>query len=394
MRFSRAQLVFCMAALVVLSGCETSTEKAEVPASINSSPIGNFFRTAASSSQDNLDYRSAAKYYQNLYNRDPDDMRALLGLVRNLRYVGSARQAVGLLEDALQDHSGILSLQVEYGKSLVATGQGQRAIDLLSELLEEIPGDWEVLSALGIAYDLIKQPQDAERSYRAALVVAPQNNSVINNLALSLALSGKIDEGIALLEDTVNNLAATPHMRQNLALMYAMNGDIDAAQRLAEQDLPDEMVANNIKYYRRYFSNNRKVARSPTVEVSRLEAPAETIVAPVILTPSATPTGQSQATKTVTAVEDGIATDQPIEGIKIQLGVFKTFDQAAAGLLEMRDGNVDLLSGLRFMIDALDGIDAPLGYMVLAGPLASNQLAADLCTKLHSRKEICRLVLP
>ena len=60
----------------------------------------------------------------------------------------------------------------------------------------------------------------------------------------------------------------------------------------------------------------------------------------------------------------------------------------------MRDGNVDLLSGLRFMIDEIEGIDAPVGYKVLAGPMASQQLAADLCTKLHSRKKVCRLVLP
>ena len=83
-----------------------------------------------------------------------------------------------------------------------------------------------------------------------------------------------------------------------------------------------------------------------------------------------------------------------IEGIKVQLGVFKTFDRATAGLSDMRDSNVDLLSGLRFVIDEVEGIDAPIGYMVLAGPLASTELAADLCTKLHSRKKVCRLVLP
>ena len=78
----------------------------------------------------------------------------------------------------------------------------------------------------------------------------------------------------------------------------------------------------------------------------------------------------------------------------LQLGVFKTRERATAGLSALRDGNVDLLSGLRFAIDEVEGIDAPIGYMVLAGPLASQQMAADLCTKLHSRKKVCRLVLP
>ena len=404
---SRVKFASCMAALVVLWGCETPPRSIETPSTKNDMPVGQFFRTAAETSQNRFDYQSAAKYYQNLYNRDPDDMAALLGLARNFRYIGSAAQSVALLEEALPENPGIFALQAEYGKSLVAAGRGRKAIDYLEELIEEVPDDWELLSALGIAYDLLSESENAERVYRLALEIAPGNSSIINNLALSLALSNNIDEGIELLESTISTGFSTPHLRQNLALMFAMKGDIETARQLAERDLPQEMVANNIKYYERYFSRagaaqSSGSTTSGTVEVSRLEEPAVTEEEPVIIPALARQTDQEpEATVTMAAVEQAVDTDQAagkvyqsIDGIKIQLGVFKTFDRATAGLSAMRDGNVDLLSGLRFVIDEIKGIDAPVGDKVLAGPMASRQLAADLCTKLHSRKKVCRLVLP
>ncbi len=404
MDFSRAKFACCMAALALLWGCETPGEEPERPLTKNDVPVGNFFRTAATTSQDKFDYQSAAKYYQNLYNRDPNDMEALLGLVRNYRYIGSAVRSVALLEEAMSRNPDVFALRAEYGKALVASGRALDAVEVLKELLEENPDDWELLSALGIAHDLLDNSGNAERAYRAALEITPRNTSVINNLALSLALSGKIDDGISLLEDTVDNALSTPHIRQNLALMYAMKGDFQSARRLAEQDLPQDMVANNIKYYERFFSRISGVkssGASGVVEVLRLDEPDETLVEPVIPAPAPTPATEPQDTTTLAAVQEAVDTDWPsqtanmaIEGIKVQLGVFKTLDRATAGLSEMRDGNVDLLSGLRFVIDEVEGIDAPVGFMVLAGPLASQEMAADLCTKLHSRREVCRLVLP
>ena len=356
---SRVKFASCMAALVVLWGCETPPRSIETPSTKNDMPVGQFFRTAAETSQNRFDYRSAAKYYQNLHGRDPDDMSALLGLARNLRYIGSAAQSVALLEEALPENPGIFALQAEYGKSLVAAGRGRKAIDYLEGLIEEVPDDWEILSALGIAYDLLSESENAERVYRLALEITPENSSIINNLALSLALSNNIDEGIELLESTILTGFSTPHLRQNLALMYAMKGDINTARRLAERDLPQEMVDNNIKYYERYFSRagaeqSSGSTSSGTVEVARLEEPAVTEEEPVIIPALARQTGQEpEATVTMAAVEQAVDTDQAagmvyqsIDGIKIQLGVFKTFDRAAAGLSAMRDGNVDLLSGL------------------------------------------------
>ena len=394
------RIACCIALTGVLWGCETPAEAPQKEET--GTPVSNLLRTAAAESQSTFDYPAAVGYYQSLYTRDPDDAEALLGLARNLRYIGSSDQAATLLAENMPKHPDLVALRAEYGKALVASGQAVEAVSSLTETHRQAPDDWKVLSALGIAYILLDDPAKAQESYLAALAISPSNASVLNNLALSMALSGSIDEGIELLERKAVGPSATPHIRQNLALMYAMKGDIVTPRRLAKQDLPEEMVANNVAYYERLYSRLVGVQEPPpeggaaaaaavaAVDVARLDAPAAEPLAPVV----AETTAGERASAAAIGDPEGDIAQTPIEGIKVQLGVFPNFDRAVAGLTGLRDTHVDLLSGLRFEIADVEGADAPVGFMVLAGPLASEAMAADLCTKLHSRKEVCRLVTP
>ncbi|MFQ5784594.1 MAG: hypothetical protein ACE5H8_07190, partial [Alphaproteobacteria bacterium] len=91
--------------------------------------------------------------------------------------------------------------------------------------------------------------------------------------------------------------------------------------------------------------------------------------------------------------EGNARSGRPAHGaFKIRLGLFPDQLSAAKILIELRDSHVDLLSGLRFEIAKTNPDGPVLAYQLLAGPLASEAVAADLCTRLHSRKEGCTLV--
>jgi Flp pilus assembly protein TadD len=369
---------------------------------LGSSAVGDFLRTAAITSQGSYNYPAAVNYYQSLYSRDRDNMEALLGLAQNLRYIGSAPQAVTMLREAMeQGRATETVLRAELGKALVASGQTTEAIASLTETSVIIPDDWEVLSALGIAYDLNSDPENAHISYRKALAISPNNISVINNLALSLALSGAIDEGIDLLVRAAALPDAVAHIRQNLALMYAMQGDLDRAQALAKRDLPPEMVEHNVSFYQALgATGSGDLAASiedmglmaspvPTVDVTRLEAPSE------VLAPVEEATVEPATMSTDDPEPSAIASASlPADSIRVELGVYSSRERAAAGLSALRDGHVDLLSGLQFEIADVEDAGSDANFVVMAGPLASTAMAADLCTKLHSRQEECRLIVP
>jgi Flp pilus assembly protein TadD len=81
------------------------------------------------------------------------------------------------------------------------------------------------------------------------MTLAPANVQITNNYGLSLALVGRYDEAIAMLEQAVQDPSATARFRQNLALAYGLAGQRDAAERIAGLDLDDAAVAHNLSYY-------------------------------------------------------------------------------------------------------------------------------------------------
>ncbi len=170
---------------------------------------------------------------------------------------------------------------------------------------------------------------------------------------------------------------------------------------LAKRDLPPEMVEHNVAFYRQLGTTSGAdqaaanqamgvaAAPVPTVDVTRLEAPSE---APA---PAEEATAEPAATSTEDPEPSAIASvGLPADSIRVELGVYSSRERATASLTALRDGHVDLLSGLQFEIADVEDAGSNANFVVMAGPLASTALAADLCTKLHSRQKECRLIVP
>jgi Flp pilus assembly protein TadD len=114
------------------------------------------------------------------------------------------------------------------------------------------PLNWEAPSTLGVVLDYMEQNGLAQAEYAAALQLSPDNPTVLNNLALSLAQEGRLDEAISTLERAVDQQSAQLQSRQNLALLLALKGKPVEAERLVRKDLPPDMAENNLTYYRSF----------------------------------------------------------------------------------------------------------------------------------------------
>ncbi len=79
--------------------------------------------------------------------------------------------------------------------------------------------------------------------------IAPADHSLTLDLALSLALSEKFDQAIALLQPIAYAPAATPQERQTLALIYGLKGDQKMALELARKDLDSAAADHNLAFY-------------------------------------------------------------------------------------------------------------------------------------------------
>ena len=238
----------CVAgALLLLSGC------AELRANTEESQISGILSDAAKDAQMAFDYEVAVRHYQTLYQRDGDNLEALLGYARNLRYAGSPRDAIKVVKKGLAKHGERADLMLELAKAYIAAAIVGDAGETLKKARELAPDDWGVYATMGILLDRLGNYEEAQSEYRWALKLAPDNVAVRNNLALSLAQSGRLAEGIRVLERVVHSENVTAQARQNLALLYALKGEFENAERLAREDLPRDAAAENIATLRRLY---------------------------------------------------------------------------------------------------------------------------------------------
>ena len=223
-------------------GRSVSVERAVEP---ENAAIWKALIESAEAAERNFDYELATMHYSRLVELNPNDIGSVLGLASNLRYSGKPKEAILLLKSVMPTFPGRPKLSIELSKAQIAAGlliEAERNVD---SLLKEVPGEWEPHALKGVLLDHAEKYRAAQVAYGRALSLSPNNIAVLNNMSLSLAQEGQLGAAIRLLEDLVRSEYSTAQLRQNLALFYALNGDLQSAGELAQQDLPPEVVKEN-----------------------------------------------------------------------------------------------------------------------------------------------------
>lgn len=212
-----------------------------------------FLKTAATIAQRDQDYEVAAGHWGRLYATDPTNIDYVLKLTENLRYIGRYEDSERVLRQAMRDHPNKSELEEELAKTLVASGRLREGAAMLTRLAER-PGMPQgriskLRSAIGVAFDRAGEHKQAQASYDLALRADPLNAIALSNLGLSYALTGDLDLAEKKLREALIAPNASIQVRQNLAMVLALKGDNNAAQRLANQDLPPTMANRVVTYY-------------------------------------------------------------------------------------------------------------------------------------------------
>ena len=270
--FPHRLAALCCACSFLLVGC--AAEPVVQPAD-RSSRLDRSLYQAAESFEKRRDYTTAVSYYRNLYRRDQKDVDAVVGLSRGLRHLQQAREAQSIVLRAIKEAPKDQHLRAELGKIQLALGEPLKAIDSLSRVDAEIQGKrWDIKIAMAIAYDRLGMYEQAERRYHQALELSPENAIVMNNYALSLAQAGRLTEAVGILERAAAMPEATPRMRQNLALLYAMQGDLTLAEQYVRRDMPPNIADQNMAYYRQLRAGIAVGDKAPPPPIGRSTATA------------------------------------------------------------------------------------------------------------------------
>ncbi len=232
-----------MVSALALAACQSKqakleTDPLETGSTSVASPkadVGSFTRTEALSQK---------------WVANQGDEKIGLEYAANLGKLQQTDQQIDVLKTVAASNPNDGALQSRIGKQVLAAGRAGEAIEILGRASKSPNADWKVFSALGSAYDQQGNHSLARESYQQALKLAPNELTVLNNLAMSYALEGKLPEAEKILRTAIQQpgVDLQPRVRQNLALVVGLQGRFDEAREIASKDLPPEQVEANLAY--------------------------------------------------------------------------------------------------------------------------------------------------
>ena len=142
------------------------------------------------------------------------------------------------------------------GKTLADTGRLREAADVLGRAHTPERPNPSILSAQGSVADQMGDHAGAQGFYQASLKIRPDDPSVLSNLGLSYALSRNLPRAEQTLRDAVSQPHADIRVRQNLALVLALEGKFGEAEEVSRRDLTPIDAAANVQTIRHMIAES------------------------------------------------------------------------------------------------------------------------------------------
>ena len=164
-----------------------------------------------------------ATYWQ----KNPKDVEAAISYAAHLKALKKNDQALAVLRKSAISNPEEPRLLTAYGKQLIVMGELAEANKVLAKATRSPGPTWQAYSLHGTVLDRLGKHEEARTQYKTALGLVPNKTSVMNNLAMSHAMSGdpKTAEGILL-----KAISANPGERQGTAAAEPRPGDRPAGR--------------------------------------------------------------------------------------------------------------------------------------------------------------------
>ncbi len=261
MRFS----IFCLSHVVLVTlltacGAAPSEQSSETASGIldklkgpTLTGVDDTLLSSARESEAAGNYKRAAGFYQQVLDKSPEDAGTKLALATALRRSGQCNNALPHFEQLIGKDGGNAEALEGKGLCLMAIGESKEAADTFTKALAIDPRRWRSLNAVGIMFAGKGRTEEAIAYFERAQEVDASQMAVMNNLALAYMLDKRYAQAIETFQRAQKRLPAkSPELVRidlNLALAYALNGDMENAQRTAAPHLTEAELYNNMGFY-------------------------------------------------------------------------------------------------------------------------------------------------
>ncbi|NTF40509.1 pilus assembly protein TadD [Rhizobium sp. AC27/96] len=229
---------------LALAGCSTTGKDRMTTGSIPTAP------KAAIDSMNSSDLAQATASLGKAYDANPKDRNAGVNYANALRMSGRNDQALAVMQQVAISNPTDREVLAAYGKAQAAAGQLEEALSTIDRAQTPDRPDWRLVSAQGAILDQLGRSADARGKYRDALVLAPNEPTILSNLGMSYVLTGDLKNAESYLRSAVGQPGADSRVRQNLALVVGLQGRFAEAEQIARQELTPQQANANVAYLR------------------------------------------------------------------------------------------------------------------------------------------------
>ncbi len=149
--------------------------------------------------------------------------------------------ALTLAEEAVDHRPQDAAFRALLGNVYLASGRFASAEAAYRDSLSLMGAQPQVILKYALVQIARGKSEEASR-----LLASAQSLLDPTDLGLALALAGRADQAVMVLEPAARALGAEARTRQNLALAYALGGNWDSARAIAAQDVPADQLEGRI----------------------------------------------------------------------------------------------------------------------------------------------------
>ena len=237
--------------MVLLAGCSVMDANGEqarlsAQAALSAAEQGGAALRLARAARDVHDYPAAINLYRSVITANPADTDTVVELGLTQLEAGQIAEGVATFQTVPTGSKSELKAQLGLARASLMQSQPATALAYADRAVAINAHSTAALVGRGVALDLLGRHAEAQTSYRGLLQIDPRDIPARSDLALSLAITGGFSEAIAIMPPIARAPTAPPRLRQTLALIYGLKGDIAMAHGICRIDLDDRTTDNNM----------------------------------------------------------------------------------------------------------------------------------------------------
>lgn len=197
--------------------------------------------------QQSGDLVSALNFYGKASAANPNLIEPWLGIIGLLREFNNPIGARRAIKDARKYHPNDPDIALIAAEIEIADDKATQAITILAPHMAR--NDYRFSNLLGVASEMMGSTSVARNYYASAKSINLDATRITDNLALSYSFYNDHKTAISILQKNLNDSQNRKLSYETLAIIYAIDDQLDAALNIARSALSDEEITNNYAFY-------------------------------------------------------------------------------------------------------------------------------------------------